>query len=304
MPGASRSEAPSCSPSPSQDSTTASTALHRLVVGVVAVVDVVAEQRPDRLGVIRLPGLDVVRQPPGHACRSIRSSFVSRRRTTAECFSAAPAAAACPRRCAAARRRTRSASAPCSAASDSAQCRRSSSRPRRRAVAQDHHGLHGLLPLGVGAADRGGVGDVRVAQQDLLDLGRQHVLAPGHDHVAEPVLDVEEALVVDPAEVAGVEPAVLVGAARRDDRALDQDLAVLDPQVSGEQRATRRAELSPRLLGGERGHLRGGLGEAVGLDHGGAAADRLLEDLERHRPAADQDRPRRRRGRPRPRAAG
>src|SRR5688500_11388236 len=60
------------------------------------------------------------------------------------------------------------------------------------AVAEDDDGLDRLLPLGVGAADRGGVGDGGMAQEDLLDLGRQHVLTAGDDHVAEPVGDVEE----------------------------------------------------------------------------------------------------------------
>ena len=58
-------------------------------------------------------------------------------------------------------------------------------------------------------------------------------------------LDVEEALLVDAAEVAGVQPAVGVGAARGDGRALDEDLAVLDPQVGGQQRPPGGAELAP-----------------------------------------------------------
>ena len=43
---------------------------------------------------------------------------------------------------------------------------------------------------------------------------------------------------------------------------------------------------------GQRRHLRAGLGQAVGLDHGGALGDRLFERLLRDRAAADQDRPR------------
>ena len=131
-----------------------------------------------------------------------------------------------------------------------------------------------------------------MAQQHLLDFGRDDVLAAADDHVVDPVLDVEEALLVDPPEVAGVQPAVGVDPARRDGRALDEDLAVADPQVGGQQRPAGGAELALRVGRGERRHLRAGLGQAVGLDDGGAAADRLFERLLGDRAAADQDRPR------------
>ena len=76
-------------------------------------------------------------------------------------------------------------------------------------------------------------------------------------------------------------------------RALNEDLAVLDPQVRGQQRPPGRPQ--PRSgVGGRQGrHLRRRLGEPVGLDHRGAAAERLGEHLLRHRPAADQHRPQR-----------
>ena len=97
----------------------------------------------------------------------------------------------------------------------------------RRGAALEHDDRgHRLLPLGVLAADHGGVGDLGVAQQHLLDFGRDDVLAAADDHVVDPVLDVEEAFLVDAAEVAGVQPAVGVGAAGGDGRALDEDLAV------------------------------------------------------------------------------
>jgi len=76
-------------------------------------------------------------------------------------------------------------------------------RRRPRAVLQHDHGGHRLLPLGVLTADDGGVGDLGVAQQHLLDFGRDDVLAAADDHVVDPVLDVEEALLVDPPEVEG-----------------------------------------------------------------------------------------------------
>ena len=177
-------------------------------------------------------------------------------------------------------------------ASETAQWRRRSSGVASRAVLEDDDGGDRLLPLGVVAADDRRVGDLRVAEEHLLDLGRDDVLAAADDHVVDPVLDVEEALLVDPPEVAGVEPAVGVGAAGRDGRALDEDLAVLDPQVGGQQRPPGRAELALGVGRGQRRHLRAGLGQAVGLDHRRALADRLLERLLGDRPAADQDRPR------------
>ena len=162
-------------------------------------------------------------------------------------------------------------------ASDSAQWRRSSSGARVGAVLEDDDRGHRLLPLRVLAADHGGVGDLGVAQQDLLDFGRDDVLAAADDHVVDAVFDVEEALLVDPAQIAGVQPAVGVGTAGSDGRALDEDLAFLDAQVGRQQRPAGGTELAPRVGGGERRHLRAGLGQAIGLDHGGAAADRLLE---------------------------
>ena len=125
-------------------------------------------------------------------------------------------------------------------------------RGRLGAVLEDDDRGHRLLPLGVLAADDRGVGDLRVAQQHLLDFGRDDVLAAADDHVVDPVLDVEEAFLVDPAEVAGVQPAVGVGAAGGDGRALDEDLAVLDAQVGGQQRPAGGAELAPARRPGAR----------------------------------------------------
>ena len=134
-------------------------------------------------------------------------------------------------------------------ASDSAQWRRSSSGLASEPLCEDDDRGHRLLPLGVLAADHGRVDDLGVAQQHLLDLGRDDVLAAADDHVVDPVLDVEEAFLVDAAEVAGVQPAVGVGAAGRHGRALDEDLAVVDPQVGGQQRPAGGAELAPASAG-------------------------------------------------------
>ena len=177
-------------------------------------------------------------------------------------------------------------------ASDSAQWRRSSSGVDLGAVLEDDDRGHRLLPLGVLAPDHGGVGDLGVAQQHLLDLGRDDVLAAADDQVVDPVLDVEEAFLVDVAEVAGVEPAVGVGAPGATVGPWTRISPSSDPQVGGQQRPAGRAELAPGVGRGERRHLRAGLGQAVGLDHGGAAADRLFQRLLRDRAAADQDRPR------------
>ncbi len=174
-------------------------------------------------------------------------------------------------------------------ASDSAQWRRSSSGLTSEPSCEHDDRGHRLLPLRVLAADHGGVGDLGVAQQHFLDFRRHHVLAAGDDHVVHPVLDVEEAFLVDATEVAGVQPAVGVGAAGGDGRALDEDLAVLDAQVGGQQRPPGGAELAAGLGGCQRRHLRAGLGQAVGLHDRGAASERLLERVLGHRPAADQN---------------
>src|SRR3546814_3135573 len=61
----------------------------------------------------------------------------------------------------------------------------------------------------VGYADHGGEADVRVREQDLLDLARIDVEAAAQDHVLGPVDDVVEAVGVLAGQVAGAEPAVV-----------------------------------------------------------------------------------------------
>ena len=182
----------------------------RLVVRVIAVLDVLREQRHDRVRVVGLPRLDVVVQPASDVL-SFHLLLL---------FTAVPGEAVCPMPSAAARPRTRSAWAPCiRRATPRSGAERASSvaAPSRRTTTASTASCHS----GSARPTAGGVGDIGVAEEDLLDLGGQHVLAPGDDHVPQPVLDVEEALVVDPPEVAGVKPAVLVSAARRHDGALD-----------------------------------------------------------------------------------
>ena len=62
--------------------------------------------------------------------------------------------------------------------------------------------------------------------------------------------------------------------------------------VGSRQRPAGRADPRLRLRRTERADLRAGLGQPVGLDDRGAAPERLLEHLRRHRPAADQQQPR------------
>ena len=72
-----------------------------------------------------------------------------------------------------------------------------------------------LAPLLVGHPDHRGLGDRRVLEQDVLDLGGGDVLAAADDRVVGAALDEQVALVVEPAAVAGGEPAVGVERRRR-----------------------------------------------------------------------------------------
>ena len=72
---------------------------------------------------------------------------------------------------------------------------------------------HRLAHLGVGNADDGNVGDLRVLHQDALDLGGVDVGAAGDDQVGAAVGDEEIPIGVEVAEVAGGEEAVAEGVA-------------------------------------------------------------------------------------------
>ena len=62
----------------------------------------------------------------------------------------------------------------------------------------------------VGDADDRGIRDLRVREQQCLQLGRRHLEALVLDQLLEPVDDVEVPVGVDVADVAGVQPAVVV----------------------------------------------------------------------------------------------
>src|SRR3984885_13301222 len=66
-----------------------------------------------------------------------------------------------------------------------------------------------LAPLVVGHADDGGLADVRVGHQRVLQLHGGDPLAAGLDHVLGPVGQRDEAERVDGADVAGAQPAVV-----------------------------------------------------------------------------------------------
>src|SRR6266508_1815464 len=57
-------------------------------------------------------------------------------------------------------------------------------------------------------ADDGGVDDIGMLEQGLLDLDAVHVLAAADDHVLRPVDEVEEPVLVETTDVAAAEPAV------------------------------------------------------------------------------------------------
>ena len=101
-----------------------------------------------------------------------------------------------------------------------------------RSGLQDDDRLHRFAPGVVGDADHRRVGDRRMTEERVLDLGRIDVLAAGHDHVLHPVIDEDVALLVHVGGVAGAHPAVadrgggrvgLVPVALHHDMGADQD---------------------------------------------------------------------------------
>src|SRR5699024_7861619 len=102
---------------------------------------------------------------------------------------------------------------------------------RRAALGEDDERLDRLAPLLAGHADDGDLGDVRVGEDDVLDLDGGDVLPAGDDDVLPPVADRDVAVLADAAAVAGVEPAagedalVLVG---------EVEIALHDDVASGE----------------------------------------------------------------------
>ena len=77
----------------------------------------------------------------------------------------------------------------------------------RAAGDHDRH-RHLAGPL-VGPRDDGGVGHLRVAGQQRLELGRRHLDRVDLDQLFEPVDDEQVPVGVDPAQVAGAKPAAV-----------------------------------------------------------------------------------------------
>ena len=74
--------------------------------------------------------------------------------------------------------------------------------------------LRDLAEARVGHADHRHLRDARVAQQEVLDLGRVRVEPADDEHVLDAADDAQVAVGVDRAEVAGVQPAVGVDRGR------------------------------------------------------------------------------------------
>ncbi len=72
-----------------------------------------------------------------------------------------------------------------------------------------------LPVLRVGHADHLHVGDLRVREEELLDLPRVHVLAAADDHVLQPADDADRAVVAHLGQVPGAQPARRVDRAAR-----------------------------------------------------------------------------------------
>ena len=74
-------------------------------------------------------------------------------------------------------------------------------------LAQHHHGLHALTPVGVMGGDHAGFGNGGVLEHEHLHLGGPDLEATGVDHAFEPVGDEVVAVFVHPAQVARAEEA-------------------------------------------------------------------------------------------------
>lgn len=70
--------------------------------------------------------------------------------------------------------------------------------------------LRDLFALGVEHADHGGVGDLRVGQQQGLEFRRGNLVALVLDQFLEAVDDLDDAVAVDGRDVTGVQVTVVV----------------------------------------------------------------------------------------------
>ena len=106
---------------------------------------------------------------------------------------------------------------------------------QRLALLHDHAGQRPLHPLLAGDGDHGGLGDLRVRHDLVLQLDRADPLAAGLDQVLRAVDEPEAAVAVDGRDVAGAQPAV-VGELR----AAALAAVVLASRSTGPRPASRR----------------------------------------------------------------
>src|SRR5690606_39849847 len=93
-------------------------------------------------------------------------------------------------------------------------------RPRKAHVDGLDHRLHLLAEILVRYADHRRVIDLRVGDEQVLDLLRIDIHAAGDDHIGLPVGQIEEAVLVEIADIAERAPALLGEALRRPLRAV------------------------------------------------------------------------------------
>ena len=193
---------------------------------------------------------------------------------------------------------------------------------------KNDHGDDPFAPLLVGEADGRRVGDCRMTQQYLLDVGRGNILSALDDDVIDPAGDEQIAVVVQPASVVGGEPPFLgepccqAPVFAGDLVAPHPDLAgtagrqlcsvvVADghlhrgqgPTDRGEPATDRRVSGGYRLsmlVGTQQGHCGTGLGEPVGVHEPGCREEfqRPLDGGLGHLPSSVGKGPQRRQARP------
>ncbi len=170
--------------------------------------------------------------------------------------------------------------------------------------------LQALAELLVGDADDGGLFDVGVLGEQVLDLAREHVLAAADDHLVVAAVDEQASVRVEVPDVAGAHQplddllAAAAGVAVEDHLVGDEDapgLAGLDLAAVVVEQLHDRAERRPpggpgrgAQVGGRRDRRPRHLGRAVEVvEHVAERVHRARRELARERRAADRDHPQR-----------
>ena len=86
---------------------------------------------------------------------------------------------------------------------------------KRSAGTNDHVGHGDLAEFGMGLADDGCILDIRMPDEDVLDLGRRHLKSLSLDQLFQTIDDRDVAFVVLPAQIPGTQPPVNQGQSRR-----------------------------------------------------------------------------------------